>query len=78
MTIAEIEDRITEIQKLSDYDPESAHSMEDALMRDFIEYSSSARIIMSGRGMLEFLTEITRMAKLISSTKEIEFPRWCA
>jgi len=47
-------------------DAEAAHSMEDRLYHDFIEYVSTLEI------------PLAEKAKLILKTKQIPFERWCA
>ena len=66
MDIEEVRLTVEQIRK-SVADPEGAHSLEDRLMIDFIEY-----VEMSGSRELEV------MAREILKTQDIEFPRWRA
>tara|TARA_R110000737_G_C14623309_1_gene494003 strand:+ start:10056 stop:10259 length:204 start_codon:yes stop_codon:yes gene_type:complete len=59
--------RINDIKELRG-DDESAHSLEDELYYDFIEYLSTACVPLLVR----------EKAKLILTTKKINFSRWCA
>ena len=67
MTIHEIKERIQAIKDCAG-DDEAAHSMEDTLREEFIAYVHITSEV-------EHLSE---KAKLILSTSEIEFSRWCA
>ena len=67
MTIELIKERIQEISDLQG-DPESAHSCEDALYFDFIEYISEN----------EEFKELTEKAKLILTVEMLDYPRWYA
>lgn len=65
MSQEDIEKRIQAIRDEAD-DPEAAHHHEDALRDDFLKYVATLDI------------PIADKAKLVLSTNEIEFPRWCA
>lgn len=66
MTNQEIRDRLDGIA-LNAHDPERAHSLQDALYRDFVkDLSESADWYVSER------------AKMVLTVEEIEFERWCA
>lgn len=67
MTLKEIKSSIQDIEK-SSWDDEAAHSNEDALRERFIEYVAS----------LKDLPSLSKKAKLVLSTGDIEFSRWCA
>jgi len=67
MTIEDIEVRIKEIRREA-HDCESAHSLEDSLRLEFIEYIAT----------LEGLPSLAAKAKLVASTEGIEFKRWYA
>lgn len=57
---------VSEIAQMSG-DAELAHSAEDRLHERFIEFIAS-----------QHLGEFSEMAKIILTTSEIDFPRWCA
>jgi len=65
MKIEEIKQRVQEIAKNAG-DPESAHSMEDELLFDFV------------RLIAEQDSEFSAAAKEVLKVAEIDFPRWCA
>ena len=65
MKIKEIEAFIEQIKR-SAGDDEIAHSMEDALREDFIEYIATRKDSLGDK------------ARLILTTNEIDFARWCA
>ena len=65
MTFEEIEKRVKEIGDIA-WDDEGAHSSEDCLREDFIFYIS------------QMDNELGRKAKLILTTNDVEFARWCA
>lgn len=54
-------------------DDEGAHGMEDALRAEFIEYVST--VICTSDEKFKRLQQI---ARVVLSTKDIEFHRWCA
>jgi len=62
----EIIDRVVKIEAMS-FDAEMAHVEEDQLYADFIRHVQD-----------EAGTELSEMARLVLTTSEIEFPRWCA
>lgn len=66
MTLEEIKERINKINEYS-YDDEMAHGIEDSLYQDFILFIAN-----------EDLGSISEKAKLILTTKDIKFSRWCA
>jgi hypothetical protein len=66
MTLEEIQKRIDAIDAIAD-DDESAHSLEDQLYTDFINYVASINN-----------ESLAAKAKLVLSTQNIEFSRWCA
>ena len=66
MKIKEIEDFIEKIKCSARDDDESAHSMEDDLREGFIEYIATRKDSLGDK------------ARLILTTNEIEFERWCA
>lgn len=71
MTIAEIERRILAIRSLA-YDrddDEKAHAREDDLRRDFLRW------LIQEPQPVEL---VQQMAKLVLSTDDIKFARWCA
>jgi len=59
------EDINTTINKIKDEDDESAHMLEDALQRRFIEYVASLEI-----------PDLSEKAKLVLTTENINFSRW--
>ena len=65
MTTEEIQKRVDDIRAMSG-DDESAHSAEDKLRADFIAYVATLPIPIGAK------------AKLVLSTKDIAFERWCA
>jgi lipase chaperone LimK len=67
MTTEEIEKRLEQIKNMAG-DDESAHGAEDDLYREFIAYVAS----------LDSLPSLSAKAKLILTTKDINFARWCA
>lgn len=76
MTKSDIEFTIQEIKDAAQAgDNEKAHSLEDQLCRDFIDWAARAK---TGLGDLVTVRTIARFAKLIASTKEITFERICA
>jgi phosphosulfolactate phosphohydrolase-like enzyme len=68
MTTEEVQARIAEIVKSAN-DPEMAHTLEDTLYAEFIAAVASGAV----RGKAA-----QHMAALILTTRDIEFPRWCA
>ena len=68
MTTEEIESRIKNIRDIAG-DDESAHWLEDSLHLDFIKYVAT---------LSEHLPELAAKAKLVASTEDIDFSRWCA
>jgi len=69
MTLKEIEDRIEHISANKD-DDEAAHGAEDVLYSTFIEYVASP----AARDDLTLADK----ARMVLSTKQIDFQRWCA
>ncbi len=68
MTTEDIQKRIDNIQVTADAgDDEYAHSQEDQLREDFIRYVSTLHI-----------PSLAAKAKLVLSTENIKFSRWCA
>lgn len=65
MTTDQIKERIKYIEAIKS-DDEVAHGAEDDLYRDFIAYVASG-----GEDLVE-------KAKLVLSTQDIKFARWCA
>ena len=72
MTQETIKQRIEEIKRIS-HDDEVAHSMEDELREDFIRYVENCDNFGT-----DYPSPIPYMAKLVLSTNEIKFARWCA
>jgi hypothetical protein len=68
MDMKQIKDRIDRIKACAG-DDESAHSQEDGLMRDFIEFIAISEGCDPG---------INDMAHEVLKTDDIEFARWCA
>ncbi len=66
MITEEIQKRIAVI-KDSEWDYEVAHGLEDKLREDFIRYVATLEI-----------PTLAEKAKLILSTEDIDFPRYCA
>jgi uncharacterized protein YgfB (UPF0149 family) len=68
MTYQEIKERIKSIQEIAEKngDNEVAHSEEDELYQDFIEYVAQRK------------DALGRKASLVLSTREIDFYRWYA
>ncbi len=66
MTLGEIKDAIDHIKAIAG-DDEAAHGEEDQLMCDFISHVASLEI-----------PELSEKAKLVLTTKEIDFARWRA
>ena len=61
----EITERVSAIEEIA-WDDESAHSKEDSLREDFIEYIAKRKDSLGDK------------AKMILSTNDIDFARWCA
>lgn len=53
--------------KAASFDPEAAHSMEDGVRCEFLQYVADAK-----------LGDISEAAKILLETEEIDFPRWSA
>lgn len=68
MTTNEIKKRIKKIRDAG-RDSETAHEQEDSLHLDFIKYVAT---------LSEHLPELAAKARLVASTEDIEFERWCA
>lgn len=66
MEIEYIKEVILDIQ-YNAYDDERAHGMEDDLYFEFIKHVADLE-----------LGELSEKAKLVLSSKQIEFKRWCA
>lgn len=66
MTLKEINDAVKNIEGMTG-DDEEAHSEEDTLYSDFIQY------IANGGGK-----DLKKKAKIILKTRDIDFKRWCA
>lgn len=71
MTLKEIEARIFHIHEIRG-DDEMAHSEEDKLRDDFITYIASLSCLS------DELAYLPEKARLVLTTSEIEFSRWCA
>lgn len=70
MTTEEIQERIEKIKScMGDY--ENAHSLEDDLRNDFIKYVSE-------HPELSYYKGLATRARLILSTNDLDFPRYCA
>ncbi len=68
MTRKEVELIIDEVRYFARLgDAEAAHATEDALRRDFIKWVSEGEA-----------TNAQEIARMILSTDDIDFPRWCA
>ena len=65
MTEPEALKRVQEINDMS-YDDESAHANEDRLHQDFIEFVAKRKDCLG------------KIARIVLSTKDIRFARWCA
>jgi hypothetical protein len=65
VSIQEIEQRVVEIQR-ERHDEERAHGLEDDLYREFIAYVATLE------------SPIAAKARLVLSTKQIQFPRHCS
>jgi len=66
MTKKEIVRMIQEIQDMANDDAESAHILEDNLREDFIKYIAKRKDYLG------------KKARLILTTNNIDFARWCA
>ena len=66
MTIKDVQYRVDGIRAING-DDEAAHSMEDDLMRDFIQYVADTAT-----------PSLAEKARVVLSTSEINFNRWCA
>ena len=66
MTADEITERIKKIEQASG-DDEAQHSREDKLYYDFIKFIADTE-----------LGDLGLMAKLVLTTKAINFARWCS
>ena len=66
MTKKEIVRMIQEIQDMANDDAESAHILEDNLREDFIKYIAKRKDCLG------------KKARLILTTNNIDFARWCA
>ena len=64
MTIVEITKKLEKIKDCR-WDDETAHGLEDNLMRDFIEYIGDLGI-----------PDVSEKAKLVLQSTEIDFHRW--
>lgn len=68
MDLLEIEQQLLGVRvAVEGLDDEKAHSLEDALRRDFIRY-----IAEYGTG------ELKVMARAVLETEDMDFSRWCA
>jgi len=67
MKIEEIQGRLDEIADIR-ADDEVAHSTEDSLLKEFIEYVAKSPND----------SQLSDKAKMVLSTFDIEFNRWCA
>lgn len=65
MELKEIQERVQAIRDVAG-DAEAAHSLEDALLQDFIAYVATLPI------------PIAEKAKAVMATNAIDFERWCA
>jgi UDP-N-acetyl-D-mannosaminuronate dehydrogenase len=66
MTLEQIQKRVNDINECaSDY--EAAHELEDCLYEDFIRLVSQSKS-----------KKLAEMAKVVLSTKDSDFPRYCA
>lgn len=65
MELKEIQERVQAIRDVAG-DAEAAHSLEDALLQDFIAYVATLPI------------PIADKAKAVLETCKIDFERWCA
>ena len=67
MNMDSIEEKIQKIRDRAG-DDESQHSMEDGLREAFIKYVADQDVF----------GKLSEMAKLVLTTNEIDFERWCA
>lgn len=67
MTTAEIKDCIRDIADTHAGDDESQHSLEDSLHKEFIQHVAEVGP-----------PELAAMAKLVLTTSDMQFARWCA
>ena len=70
MKLQEVKERIEEINRLSKFDDEMAHSNEDDLFYDFVESVKD--------GKYKTRKEIIEVATELFKVRDIEFARWCA
>ena len=68
METKEIIEALDMIRSKTD-DPEMAHSLEDELYSQFIDYVANGNAT---------ATELAIKAELVLSTQKMDFPRWCA
>jgi hypothetical protein len=66
MKLRDIQDRVEAIKAIS-VDDEAAHNEEDALREDFIRYVAQTAA-----------PSLAEKARLVLSTNDIKFNRWCA
>ena len=66
MTLEQIQKRVNDINECAG-DYEAAHGMEDQLYEDFIRLVSQSKS-----------KKLAEMAKVVLSTKDSDFPRYCA
>jgi len=69
MSLTEIKERVQAIQECAG-DYEIAHSKEDALYQDFIEFVATSKDL--------DIAEVQEKAAEVLKTKQIEFIRYCA
>lgn len=66
LSLKNIKDWLAKIERLGVSDDEAAHSSEDSLYRSFIEDISEREDILG------------RKAKLILTSRDMDFSRWCS
>jgi hypothetical protein len=67
MTLEDVQARVAEIRSIGAGDPEAAHSKEDDLYRDVLQF-----IAYGPQGLHK------ELAYAALETQEEDFPRWCA
>lgn len=68
MNLEYIKQSLKDLEKISD-DDEMAHSVEDSMYQDFVDFVSKGDFDKS---------ELIKMSKELLKSQDIDFARWCA
>lgn len=79
LTRSNLQRRLKEIARQSSTSPEIAHSMEDALYREYVQEIADVLRSYASEPLIsqhEALYEVARKASLVLRSRRIQFARW--